>query len=68
MLSLCITPINFLMTEPVIMKLSMYIMAPEPISAAHYKNLSHQSSGYLYASLLGDGSVKTLLRQRIHTQ
>jgi hypothetical protein len=48
------------MTEPVFMKLGMYIMAPEPI----FKNPSRQ---YVYPlSLLGNGSVKTLPRQRIH--
>jgi hypothetical protein len=31
------------MSEPVFMKLSMYIMAPEPISAAYFLNPSHQS-------------------------
>jgi hypothetical protein len=29
-------PLNFLMLEPIFMKLGMYIMAPEPISAAYF--------------------------------
>jgi hypothetical protein len=35
------------MSEPVFMKLGMYIMAPEPISTAYFINPSHQSL-YLY--------------------
>jgi hypothetical protein len=35
--------INLLMPEPIFMKLSNYIMAPEPISVAYYLNPSHQS-------------------------
>jgi hypothetical protein len=31
------------MPEPIFMKLDMYIMAPEPISAAYFINTSHQS-------------------------
>jgi hypothetical protein len=31
------------MVEPVFMKLGMYIMAPEPISAAYFINPWHQS-------------------------
>jgi hypothetical protein len=68
------------------MKLGMYIMAPEPISAAYFINPFHQSV-CLYVcmfiprivarqrigkivfllSLLGNGWVKTLPLQRIHT-
>jgi hypothetical protein len=32
------------MTEPIFMKLGMYIMAPEPISVAYFINPSHQSA------------------------
>jgi hypothetical protein len=35
--------INFRMFEPIFMKLGMYIIALEPISAAYLKNPSHQS-------------------------
>jgi hypothetical protein len=31
------------MPEPIIMKLAMYIMAPEPISMVYFINPSHQS-------------------------
>jgi hypothetical protein len=46
-----ILPNNYRMAEPVFLKLGMYIMAPEPISAAYFLNPSHQSV-LLYASLL----------------
>jgi hypothetical protein len=52
------------------MKFGMYIMGPEPISTGNFINPSHQSV-CLYVlplSLLGNGSVTTLLRQRIHTR
>jgi hypothetical protein len=47
-LSVCVCvwdslPINFRMPESVFMKLGMYIMTPEPISAAYFINPSHQS-------------------------
>jgi hypothetical protein len=50
--SVCIsTPINFYMSEPIFMKLSMYMMAPEPISKAYFINPSHQSAClYVYRS------------------
>jgi hypothetical protein len=35
------------MAESIFMELTMYIMATEPISAAYFINLSHQSV-YLY--------------------
>jgi hypothetical protein len=37
------TPINLWMVEPVFMKLGMYIMAHESISATYFINPSHQS-------------------------
>jgi hypothetical protein len=37
------TPMNFLMREPIYMKLGMHIMAPEPISTSYFINLSYQS-------------------------
>jgi hypothetical protein len=40
---LCISPINFCMPELVLMKLGMYIMAPELISTAYLLNPSRQS-------------------------
>jgi hypothetical protein len=56
------------MPEPVFVKLGMYIMAPEHISMAYSINLSHQSvSVSVYPrSLLDNGSMSTLPRQRIH--
>jgi hypothetical protein len=36
-------PINFRMSEPIFMKLGLYIMAPELISATYFLNPSHQS-------------------------
>jgi hypothetical protein len=36
------TPFNYLITEPIFMKLDMYVMATEPISTAYYINPSHQ--------------------------
>jgi hypothetical protein len=35
--------INFQMTEPVFLKLDMYIMAPEPLPTVYFINPSHQS-------------------------
>jgi hypothetical protein len=41
---LCIPlTINLQMSEPMFIKLGMYIMAPEPISTACFINPSHQS-------------------------
>jgi hypothetical protein len=41
---LCVSPqMFFLMIEPVISKLVMYITAPEPISTAYFINPLHQS-------------------------
>jgi hypothetical protein len=41
------------MAEPMLMKLGMYIMAPEPISATYFLNLSHQSVFlYVYPSIV----------------
>jgi hypothetical protein len=64
------TPINSWMPEPVFMKLGMYIMEPEPISTAYFLISSHQSLClYVYPlSLLGNGSVKSLRRQRIRVK
>jgi hypothetical protein len=66
--AVCIPLINFRMLEPIFMTLRMYIMAPEPISTAYFMNPSHQSVClHVYSpSLLGNGSVKTSPRQRIH--
>jgi hypothetical protein len=57
------------MTEPLFMKLYMYVMAPEPVSAAYFINPSHQSAClYVYrrVSLIGNGSVDTFPWQRTH--
>jgi hypothetical protein len=55
------------MDEPVIKKFGTYVMAPESISTVYFINPSHQSVClYVYSmSLLGNGSVKASLRQRI---
>jgi hypothetical protein len=52
------------------MRLGMYIMAPESVSTAYVINLFRQSVRiYAYPpKLLGNGSVKSLPWQRIHTQ
>jgi hypothetical protein len=51
------------------MKLGMHIMICEPISTACIINSSHQFGHMcIPLSLLGDGSVKKLPWQRIHTQ
>jgi hypothetical protein len=36
-------PINFWTPEPIFIKFGMYVLALEPISAAHFINPSHQS-------------------------
>jgi hypothetical protein len=55
------------MPEPVFMKLGMYIMATESISMSYFINPSLQSVClYIPLSMLGNGSVNTLPRQRIH--
>jgi hypothetical protein len=75
--------INFQMTEPIFMKLGVYIMATEPISTAYFTNPFHQSvclhvypsyhcktraqSSVSLHSLLGNSSVNTFPWQRIHT-
>jgi hypothetical protein len=58
------------MPEPIFMKLGMYIMVPESISTEYFVNPSHQTVClYVYPlPLLGNGSVKMLAGQRIHTQ
>jgi hypothetical protein len=47
MRSLCFvcvsSPINFLMLDPIVMKLGMCIMEPESISTAYFINPSHES-------------------------
>jgi hypothetical protein len=75
-------PINYWIHEPIFMKFRMHIMAPELISIAYFTNASCQFVClYEYPtpvarnvsvkktlSLLGNGSVKILERQRINTQ
>jgi hypothetical protein len=42
--SVCVShPINFRMAEPILMKLGMYIMTPEPTSTGCFINPFHQS-------------------------
>jgi hypothetical protein len=45
--SVCMTPVNFWMTESVFMNLAMYMMTPEFISTAYFISPSHKSE-YLY--------------------
>jgi hypothetical protein len=59
-------PPQLLNGEPIFMELGICIMAPESISAAYFINPSHQSVSICMPplSFLGNGSVKTLPRQR----
>jgi hypothetical protein len=58
-------PISFSIPEPVFMKLGLYVMAPELMSAAYFVNPSHQSVSVCdLLPLLGHGSVKTFPWQR----
>jgi hypothetical protein len=52
------------------MKLDMYIMAPEPISTpiSYIPPIGLCVCMCIPLSLLGNGSVKTLPQQRIHTE
>jgi hypothetical protein len=45
-------------SEPIFMKLGMYIMAPEPLSTAYFINLSYQS-------VCLDVNPDTVVRQRL---
>jgi hypothetical protein len=70
------------MSEPIFMKLGMYIMAPEPFSTAYFINPSHQSvCVYVYPPIVvrqrlgkNNHSVatqrldKNVTVARIHTQ
>jgi hypothetical protein len=81
-LRLCTPPKkNFWMAGSIFIKLSMYIMAPDPISTTYFVDPSHQvvsvcvsllplpgnGSVKIPLSLLGNDSVKTIPRKRIHT-
>jgi hypothetical protein len=46
------------MAEPVFMKLGMYIMTPEPISASYFISPFHQSVCLCVCRFLRNGSVK----------
>jgi hypothetical protein len=49
----CIPPINFRMPEAVFIKLSLYIMAPEPIQMAYFISPAHQSVClYMYPPII----------------
>jgi hypothetical protein len=64
-LCVCVSPppINFWMSKQILMKLGMYIIAPEPISTAYFINPSHQSVClYVYPHIVARQ------RQRIHTR
>jgi hypothetical protein len=54
------------MPEPVFMKLRMHIMTPKRLSMLYLINYCDQSI-CISVSLLGNGLVKTVPRQRIHT-
>jgi hypothetical protein len=58
------------MLELLFMKFGMYIMAPGPISAAYFINPPSSICVCICIplSLSGNGSVKALMRQWIHTQ
>jgi hypothetical protein len=63
-------PYQIWMPEPNLRVLECnYIMTPEHISTVYFINPSHESVClYVYLlSLLGNGSVKTLPRRRMHT-
>jgi hypothetical protein len=82
MLSVCVSRIDFWIPEPIFMKFGMRIMATNPIPTAYFINPSRQSVClYAYLSyrckatarlsvslhsVLGNGSVNTFPRQRIH--
>jgi hypothetical protein len=53
----CMPRIKFWTAEPVIMKLGMYIMVPEPISTAYFINPSHLS---VCVSLLSENLFKNV--------
>jgi hypothetical protein len=65
-LCVCESPgINFWMSQPMFMKLAMYIMTPEPISTVYFINISHHSvSMCIPLLLLGSSLIKTLLQQQ----
>jgi hypothetical protein len=67
---LCIPPpVIFWMPEPTVMRLGMYVTAPELINGILHKSIpSVCVCTCIPLSLLGNGSVKTLPRQRIHTR
>jgi hypothetical protein len=51
---MCIPPFQIWMREPVFMKLGIYFMAPETISAAYFINPSHQYvSVYVSSPIVG---------------
>jgi hypothetical protein len=62
-------PINFWTAEPIFMKLGMYVMAPEPMLTQYVVSpISLRVCMCILLTLLGNGSVETLPRQRIHAQ
>jgi hypothetical protein len=62
--------INFWTTEPIFLKLVMYITAPKPMSTAYFIDPSHQSLClYVYPlQLLGNVSVDMIPRQQIQAR
>jgi hypothetical protein len=58
-LCICLSHVNFWMPGPMCMKLGTQIMAPEPISTAHFINPSRQCLYVYPLSLLDNGSVNT---------
>jgi hypothetical protein len=57
-------PINFRMPEPVLMKLGMYFMAPEPIWTAYFINPSHHSVClYVYPLIVAGQQLSTSPQQ-----
>jgi hypothetical protein len=53
--------------ELILMKLGMYILAPEPISTTYFIHSSHQSVCVYPVSMLGNVLVK-MLPHRLHTK
>jgi hypothetical protein len=60
--------INFEMPEPIVVKLGMYIMTPEPITMAYLLTPPISLSYVSPSLLLGKGSVNMLARQKYTQQ
>jgi hypothetical protein len=66
---LCISPIHFRSSEHIYMKLGMYIMAPEPISAAYFITHFHRSEClYLYPPVVARQCLGKIYRGDEYTR